>query len=199
MSLLMEALRKAELEKKKAAQRLEETVEHAQLKEKTDSGIVSQSGSATDITTEQPITRLDPTVVRSREELLAATAQLSLAPIDVRAASRAASGRREGSAHDISEDQTINVLMGPDLIEAAKINEAVSGQDRTLKTTALGLAEELEIGADSPLDESFHDAVIDISRELPGITMKRSRANPSGPRNPRSLMMKLCRAFPRRN
>ena len=187
MSLLMEALRKAELEKKKAAQRLEETVEHAQLKEKTDSGIVSQSQSAADITTEQPITRLDPTVVRSRAELLAATAQLSLSPIDVRAASRAASGRREGSAHDISEDQTINVLMDqvrPDLIEAAKINEAVSGQDRTLKTTALGLAEELEIGADSPLDESFHDAVIDISRELPGIYDETIQGEPFRPTEP---------------
>ena len=169
----MDALRKAELEKKKAAQRLEQTVEHAQLKEQTDGGKVSQPRTAPDITTEQPITRLDPNVVRSKEEIFAATAQMSLAPIYTKAASSGmAPSRRNASVHDTSEDLTINVLLDqvtPELSDDTMENAAVTDVERTLKTTALSMAEEPEIGADSPLDESFHDAIIDISRELPGI------------------------------
>jgi Flp pilus assembly protein TadD len=170
MSLLMEALRKAELEKKKAAQRLERTVEHAQLREKTGGGVAGARRPAGEITTEHPITRLDPTVVRSKEELLAATAQLSLAPIEAHPAPESVTARPDAPVIDASEDLTINVLMdqtAPDLAEVTAVHEVAPPATPAADKVALEV--EPEVGADTPLDESFHDAMLDAGRELPGI------------------------------
>jgi Flp pilus assembly protein TadD len=170
MSLLMEALRKAELEKKKAAQRLEQTVEHAQLREKTGGGVAGARRPTGEITTEHPITRLDPTVVRSKEELLAATAQLSLAPIEAHPAPESVTARPDAPVIDASEDLTINVLMdqtAPDLAEVTAVHEVAPPATPAADKVALEV--EPEVGADTPLDESFHDAMLDAGRELPGI------------------------------
>ncbi len=78
MSLLMDALRKAEQEKKEAAKRLKETADGELSGDVTASNVANQTGSGTagDITAEQMITRMVPTVVRSKEEIFAATAAL---------------------------------------------------------------------------------------------------------------------------
>lgn len=98
MSLLMDALRKAELEKKEAARRLEETAGHARTGEagaEVEKTIAEAPG---DTSTERPITRLDRTHNRTREELFAATSQLSLEPIE---------RLLQGDGQDASVEETI--------------------------------------------------------------------------------------------
>jgi tetratricopeptide (TPR) repeat protein len=175
MSLLMEALRKAELEKKKAAQRLEETIEHAHVTENSGSHSVVPAPRTGETTAEQPITRMDPTYIRSREELLAATASLSLAPIEV------TRPHAETGTPGASEDVTLNRFIEepPRVLEEDGTRDTAPEADRTLDQAVLG--ETLDIGAAVPPGEASHDAAIDITSKLPGIYDETIRGEPFRP------------------
>ena len=172
MSLLMDALRKAELEKKKAAERLEQTVEHAQV---SDGDIVEeqQPEPEAESTSEHHITRMNRTHVRSKEEIFAATAQLSLEPIErIIKHEKPDSENLDQAARELSEDLTIGLP-----IDQEQPEEETAEVEQTTEFPQLEIAgdqteeldQELDAGADSPLDESFHDEEISTGREIPGL------------------------------
>ena len=171
MSLLMDALRKAELEKKKAAERLEQTVEHAQVSE--GEVVEDQEPEAeAESTSEHQITRMDRTHVRSKEEIFAATAQLSLEPIErIIKHERPDSEDLDNAARELSEDLNVDITadhqvkdQGADMEDTMVFPQIELTGDQTEE-----LDQELDTGTDSPLDESFHDELISTDREIPGI------------------------------
>jgi len=174
MSLLMDALRKAELEKKKAAERLEQTVEQAHVQEGDDTIAENQPGPEAEISSEHLITRMDRTHVRSKEEIFAATAQLSLEPIErIIKQGKPDEEKLDMAARILSEDLTINTLTDklPEEheVEPVDVTDTVPFPKLELTEDASGRTDEMEVGTDLPLDESFHDEVIGVKREIPGI------------------------------
>lgn len=170
----MDALRKAELEKKKAAERLEQTVEHGHVTDGDDTIANRQPGSEGETSSEHHITRLDRTHVRSKEEIFAATAQLSLEPIErVIRHGRPDSENLDKATRALSEDLTINVLTDqvPEEEEVKEVDVADTLPFPKYESTegTSEIAEEPEAGTDTPLDESFHDEIVGTGREIPGI------------------------------
>lgn len=168
----MDALRKAELEKKKAAERLEQTVEQAHVTQDEDADTDSQPETEADSTSEHHITRLDRTHVRSKEEIFAATAQLSLEPIErVIKHGRPESEDLDMAARVLSEDLTINTLTEPvpedSETEDADLTDTLPFPKYELNEETAEIAE--QPGTDTPLDESFHEEAAGTAREVPGI------------------------------
>ena len=123
---------------------------------------------------EHHITRMDRTQRRSKEEIFAATSQLSLEPIEKAVKHETPDSEKLDMATGVlSEDPTQNVLTDQvaDKTDAGQVDAA-----DMLAFPKPGLADEtsemdevLEAGTDSPLDESFRDEVIRAGRTVPGI------------------------------
>jgi len=155
----MDALRKAEKEKKEAEKKqqlLEE--EGGQEVDNFASGNAENTGEeiAVEDTGEQEIRRLDPTKVRSREEIFAATSKLSLAPInqaaepeheDTRAMEMPEQSDRPGT-HDSQSGDDFDELPDDD-------NEA-------------GFLQKTGASDSDILDETFHNENIDTD-SIPGL------------------------------
>lgn len=168
----MDALRKAELEKKKAAERLEETIEQAQDPDGDDTVEIPQTDAEGDSSSEHQITRLNRTQVRSKEEIFAATAQLSLEPIEevIR--------HRQGDAEKL--DAAAQAL-ADDLTDTGSGEPAAGNQDvdvgETMAFPKIELTEETqdlevrqEAGNHGLPDESFNDEVVEGAKpDVPGI------------------------------
>lgn len=166
----MDALRKAELEKKEAAKRLEETAGHEKLEEGGQSDPGTPARPPGETSTEQPITRLDRTLTRSKEEIFAATSELSLEPIEAALKkARQDSAIEDIAAQEDSESPTQPIPVEPTPETGAE--ETISEEDFPLEITSqhLHIDDYKEQGADDMMDKTLHGVSLDTEKEVLGL------------------------------
>ncbi|MFQ5659981.1 MAG: tetratricopeptide repeat protein [Gammaproteobacteria bacterium] len=181
MSLLMDALKKAEQEKREAAKRLKTRAGRDQFGEVTGANEEPGAGAANaaEITSEQPIQRMDPTVVRSREEIFAATSSIALAPMedeDKEKKMERADRNREVTEQDTTDEIPIDLPVDKMAADRHEVDELdTTGQLRTGQEALPEPMDEPEAAETvSPLDETIHGATLDreISPDLYQETIK---------------------------
>ena len=158
MSLLMDALKKAEQEKKAAVSRLEDPAEikpdDPGLADKTivSNEIAAEGAAPSAVSADKPRADLTPS------NDFTSTAELTLAPIE-RQKIEEQTHSEEISADKTAdtEDVTLNVTMSDlDLDPLPDLQEGLEDQDDAALQHEATLAENLNLGSDTSFDETFH-------------------------------------------